>query len=79
MKVVKKKSTTKKRKETKVTYSFYLGHINIPLFALFSNQKLNATFRVNRPIIILGYYTDTNNILGLDINEENANSLAPLN
>ncbi|EGR28239.1 hypothetical protein IMG5_180790 [Ichthyophthirius multifiliis] len=75
LKITKKKSKTKLGKETKITHSFYLGHICIPLFTLFSNQKLNATFRVNRPIIILGYYTDINNLLGFDSEYDPQNTL----
>ncbi|KAL4448733.1 hypothetical protein ABPG74_012822 [Tetrahymena malaccensis] len=62
-----------KKKQIKTEHDFFLGSVSIPLYTLFQNQKFQATFRLSRPIIILGYYSDSTSLLGLD--QQNMNPL----
>ena len=42
----------------------FMGSFTIPLMSLFDNPKIEAAFKLNRPIILFGYYnTRTNYIL----------------
>jgi hypothetical protein len=48
---------------------YYLGHIQIPLSTIVSMPKLSGFFKINRPILLFGYNTIPQTILGHSDNE----------
>ena len=43
-------------KYTLIVNRHFLGSFQIPLISLFDNPKIEAAFKINRPIILFGYY-----------------------
>jgi len=44
----------------------YIGTIDIPLYTIFENPKMNSMFKVNRPFFLFGYLSKRNNIWAID-------------
>lgn len=43
---------------------YYLGHIEVPISTIVSMPKLSGFFKINRPLLLLGYDTMPQTILG---------------
>jgi coiled-coil and C2 domain-containing protein 2A len=48
----------------------FLGNFRIPLMYLFHNQKIEAAFKIQRPLILFGYYNSQNDAILNQFSEE---------
>lgn len=57
-------------KFTMLINKHFLGNISIPLISILENKKIEAAFKINRPIILFGYYNSQVNLIINQFSEE---------
>jgi len=68
-----------RRKKVSLITDYFLGNFSIPLQTIMQNTKRQAEYKINRPLVLFGYYINTSSLLGNDLQSQNVDELNYVN